>query len=142
MGHSYRMTLRGCAVLCAMIGLLSCAGGPEEHEQIPWVFESITGMADVSGKWQGVLKRIPENVDDWVKVVISEDGAYQFATYRTIGVFKGDGKFSLVEGRLKAESERGTIGGTLYRAGDRRLLKIRARSQDGNEYAVNLTPAP
>ncbi|HSE57307.1 MAG TPA: hypothetical protein VLA99_01255 [Nitrospiraceae bacterium] len=142
MGRSCWMGVKGWIILCSVIGLLSCAGGPGEHEQIPWVFEPITGMETVSGKWQGVLKRVPENVDDWVKVVISEDGGYQFATYRTIGVFKGEGRFSLVEGRLKAESERGTIGGALYRAGDRRLLKIRARSHDGNDYAVNLTPAP
>ncbi|MGE3151834.1 MAG: hypothetical protein AB7G48_15595 [Nitrospiraceae bacterium] len=141
-GHFYRLGMSGWLILFSLTGLLSCAGGPEEHQQIPWEAESITGMDAVSGQWQGVLKRIPDNVDDWVKVVITTDGAYRFVTYRTIGVFKGDGRFSLVEGGLRAEGERGTIRGTLYRAGDRRLLRIRARSQEGNEFIANLTPEP
>lgn len=141
-GRSCWMGVRGWGILCSLIGLLSCVGGPDEHERVPWEVESITGMEAVSGKWQGVMKRIPDNIDDWVVVVISGDGVYRFATYRTIGVFQGEGRFSLVEGRLKAESERGTIEGVLYRAGDRRLLKVRARSHDGNHYSINLTPAP
>jgi hypothetical protein len=135
------LTVKKWYLLWAVIGLFSCAG-PEQHEQVPWVFQPITDMREVGGKWQGVLKRIPETVDDWVKVVISEDGAYQFATYRTIGVFKGSGKFSLKEGRLRAEGEKGNIGGELYLAGNRRLLKIQAHSHDGNNYVVSLTPAP
>ncbi|MEX5214118.1 MAG: hypothetical protein NW703_08125 [Nitrospiraceae bacterium] len=139
-GHFYRLGMSGWLILFSLTGLLSCAGGPEEHQKLPWEAESITGMDAVSGQWQGVLKRIPDNVDDWVKVAITADGAYRFVTYRTIGVLKGDGKFSLVDGGLMAESDRGTIRGTLYRAGDRRLLRIRARSQDGNEFIANLTP--
>jgi len=82
----------------------------------------------------------PDRRDDWVTVNIASDGRYQFTSLRTIGVFSGHGEFVLNEGKLKASSERGTIEATLYEAGAQRMLKAKARTIDGMEYAAEVKP--
>ena len=113
----------------------------ERSEQPAWVQVQILDLSTVEGRWEGLMRRTPpDRRDDWVTVNIASDGRYQFTSLRTIGVFSGHGEFVLNEGKLKASSERGTIEATLYEAGAQRMLKAKARTIDGMEYAAEVKP--
>jgi hypothetical protein len=137
---SFRCSLAVLALFC-----LATSHGCETMEptqQPRWVPVQITDLSNVAGKWEGLMRRIPpDRRDDWVTVTIGPDGKYHFASIRTIGVFSGDGEFSVNEGKLTASSERGTIEAALYEAGGQRMLKAKGRTADGTDYTAEVKPA-
>src|SRR5512140_3817453 len=65
-----------------------------------WSPTAITDIKTIAGKWEGLMIRTPKaRSDDWVRVSIQESGDYDFASYRTIGVFSGKGNFSVKDGK-------------------------------------------
>ena len=89
------------------------------------------------------MVRAPKsNEDDWVKVRIHEDGTYEFAAYRTVGVFGGKGQFTLKDGTLFVETERGTASIALFVAEAGRMLRAEAETKDGLRYSGDLLPKP
>ena len=121
--------------------LIACASlGPSESPT--WTVVPVTDFTAVAGKWEGLMTRNPRpHTDDWVRVTIQEDGAYEFASYRMIGVFSGKGRLSVTDGRLTAQSERGTATCTLHQANGQRMLRAVGITKDGLEYSADLTPA-
>lgn len=116
--------------------------GPARPSQ--WIPVPIANVAEVAGKWEGLMTRSPHGPrdDDWVRVSIGEDGTVHFASYRTIGVFSGTGRVVLEDGKLVASGERGRVTCVLYAAaGERRMLKAIGTTTDGLEYSAELTPA-
>src|SRR5213594_783922 len=103
--------------------LIACSSlGPPESPT--WTVVPIADFTAVAGKWEGLMTRHPRpRTDDWVRVTIQEDGTYEFASYRITGVFSGKGRLSLTDGRLTAQSERGTATCTLHRANGQRMLR-------------------
>jgi hypothetical protein len=91
-------------------------------------------------KWEGLLIRNPRTPDDdWVTLVIADTGAYEFASYRTVGVFSGKGKLTLTEGKLSAKSEKGgqmTLQPYVDRASSNRMLKVDAKDSGGYTYTA------
>jgi hypothetical protein len=72
---------------------------------------------------------------------IGENGSYEFASFREIGVFQGSGTLRLSEGQLLLEGSRGgraTL--TLYADNSRRLLRADAVARDGQKLTADLTP--
>ncbi len=103
---------------------------------------SLATFESVSGKWAGILRMTPRSRnDDWVTLVILEDGTYRFESVRTIGIMQGGGMFTVMDGRLRVDGERGWITGRLYEDGSRRLLKVEAEGKDGVRYAADLEPS-
>jgi hypothetical protein len=140
MHKSLRLSVVLLAVCCFSI-TYGCETA-ERSKPPQWVQVPIADVSDVVGKWDGLMRRIPpDRRDDWVTVNIASDGRYQFTSLRTIGVFSGHGEFVVNEGKLKANSERGTIEAALYEAGAQRMLKAKARTADGTEYAAEVKPA-
>src|SRR5215472_12770926 len=87
----------GLAVLLLMVGCSSMA--PSDTRQ--WQPTAVTDFKSVAGKWEGLLVRNPRTRDDdWVTLVIGDTGAFDFASFRTIGVFAGKGKLALTDGNL------------------------------------------
>jgi hypothetical protein len=80
--------------------------------------------------------------EDWIKVRIHENGAYEFASYRTIGVFHGKGQFTLKDGTLFVETERGTATIALFVAEAGRMLRAEGETKDGLKYSGELFPKP
>ena len=114
----------------------------EPSVQPQWVQTPIADVADVAGKWDGLMRRIPrDRRDDWVTVAIAPDGRYEFSSLRTIGVFTCDGEFAVNDGKLLSKSERGTVEAVLYQAAGQRMLKARGRAADGTEYTAEVKPA-
>ena len=74
-------------------------------------------------------------------LTIRDDGGYDFVSVRTIGIFHGKGTFTLIDGKLRTETEQGWINATLYEEGARRMLKVEgATTADGVQYSAELTP--
>ncbi|WP_455379350.1 hypothetical protein [Petrachloros mirabilis] len=115
---------------------------PEPTYKRQWSPSSIESFDSVAGKWAGVIVRTPKGrEDDWVRVSIGRDGRYEFASYRTIGVFSGQGQFSLVDGKLTVMTERGSATGSLLVSDGARMLRFVGVMKDGTEYTVGLEPA-
>jgi hypothetical protein len=129
---------------CLLMGLAPSHGCQpmERSEPLQWVQASIADVSDVAGKWDGLMRRIPpDRRDDWVTVTIAPDGRYEFSSLRTIGVFSGQGRFDVTDGKLQSRSERGAVEAVLYQAGSQRMLKAKGRAADGTEYTAEVKPA-
>ena len=102
---------------------------------------SISTFTSAAGKWGGILVTIPPLRDnDWVTLTIRDDGSYEFVSIRTIGIFHGKGTLTLIDGKLRAETERGWAMITLYEEGGRRMLRVEGATKEGTEYSADLTP--
>jgi hypothetical protein len=102
---------------------------------------SVSAFRSAAGKWAGILKSTPRiQGDDWVTLTIRDDGSYAFVSVRTIGIFQGQGTCTLIDGKLRAETERGWAVSTLYEEGGRRMLKVEGATTDGVQYSADLTP--
>jgi hypothetical protein len=103
---------------------------------------SVSAFKSAAGKWAGILKATPRlKGDDWVTFTIRDDGSYDFVSVRTIGIFQGQGTFTLIDGKLKTETEEGRTVATLYEEGGRRMLKVQWATEDGVQYSADLAPA-
>jgi hypothetical protein len=135
-----RWSLMPCALLCLVMSHGCHTTEPSQQPQ--WVQTPIVNVADVAGKWDGLMRRVPpDRRDDWVTVAIASDGRYEFSSLRTIGVFTGHGEFAVNDGKLLSKSERGTVEAVLYQATGQRMLKARGRAADGTEYTAEVKPA-
>ena len=140
MGTTCRWFMIPLALVCLVMSHGCQTTQPSEPAQ--WVETPIVDVADVAGKWDGLMRRMPpDRRDDWVTVAIAPDGRYEFSSLRTIGIFTGHGEFELKDGKLVSKSERGTVEAGLYRATGQRMLKARGRAADGTEYTAEVKPA-
>src|SRR5215475_2327291 len=103
---------------------------------------TITDFKSVAGRWEGLLVRNPRTRDDdWVTLVISDTGAYEFSSYRMIGVFAGKGKLVLADGKLSAKSEKGgqlTVQLLADSGSPERILRTEAKDSEGFHYWADL----
>jgi hypothetical protein len=121
-------------------GLLGCAE-VSPLPPSPSTPVSLSAFTSVTGKWAGILRATTRTKkDDWVTLMIREDGTYSFESVRTIGIFHGRGTFTLIDGKLRTETERGWGLATLYEEGGRRMLKVEGATRDGVKYAADLDP--
>ena len=135
-----RWSLWPFALLCLVMSHGCQTTSPSE--QLQWVQTPIADVADVAGKWDGLMRRMPpDRRDDWVTVAIASDGRYEFSSLRTIGVFTGHGEFAVNDGKLLSKSERGTVEAVLFQAAGQRMLKAKGRAADGTEYTAEVKPA-
>jgi hypothetical protein len=122
------------------IGLIACVP-IEPLPSPPSTPVSISAFNHAAGEWAGILKMTPRlKNDDWVTLRIRDDGGYNFVSVRTIGIFQGEGTFTLIDGKLKAETERGWTIATLYEEAGRRMLKVEGATKDGTQYSADLDP--
>jgi len=127
-------------VLWGLAGSLACAPAIRTPPP-PSTPVSISTFQSVAGKWAGIMRTTPRSrEDDWITVTIREDGAYHFEAVRPIGIMQGQGTFTITDGKLRAETERGWGEATLYEEGGRRMLKIIGATKDGVQYSAELAP--
>ena len=128
-----------------LVGVLAGSFGCAPMEQVPpppSIQVPVSTATSVAGMWAGILKATPRlRHDDWVTVMIHDDGSYQFKSVRTIGIMQGHGTFTLVDGKLTGEIEQGRIVATLYEEGGRRMLKVEGATKEGTEYSADLEPS-
>ena len=123
-------------LIAVAIVLAACAssGSMSRATEVP-----ITNFKMVAGTWSGPVTGISAQHDDWVEVVITPEGRYEFDIYRIIGVFGGNGMFTLGDGKLSLSGERGRATLTLLRAGPNRWLKGQGVLADGRLISTTLT---
>lgn len=121
---------------------LACAVLAAEKPQ--WSPTQITDIKDISGKWEGIMIRTPKSrSDDWVNVSIQDNGDYEFASYRTIGVFSGKGNLAVKDGKAMAQTERGSVTIQLLTEKTKggNMLKAEGKGKDGISYRAELKKA-
>jgi hypothetical protein len=141
----FKRSLEMVAVIFAVQVMVACSlMAPKETRQ--WQPTTITDLKSVAGKWQGLLVRNPRNrEDDWVTFSIGETGAYEFVSYRMIGVFSGKGKLVLTDGKLSAKSDKGgqmTLQLYADSGSSERILRAVANDSEGFHYWADLKRAP
>lgn len=122
---------------------LACAAFAAEKTQ--WSPTEITDIKSISGKWEGLMIRTPKSKsDDWVNVSIQDNGDYEFASYRTIGVFSGKGNLAVKDGKAMAQTERGNVTIQLLteKTKGENMLKAEGKGKDGISYRAELKKAP
>jgi hypothetical protein len=136
-------------VLVALANALSACTGPHSPASraatgpLPSTAVGIADFKAVAGVWEGILHGLASVRDegDWVMMRIGEDGTYEFATFREIGVFQGSGTLRLSAGQLFLEGSRGGRATfTLYADDGRRMLRGDAVTGEGQTLTANLTP--
>jgi hypothetical protein len=128
--------------LSACTGQRSTAAKPTTGP-VPSTAVGIADFKSVAGVWEGLLSGMagPQSQRDWVMMRIGEDGSYEFASFREIGVFHGSGTLRLSDGRVLLEGPRGGRATfTLYAENGRRLLRADAVAHDGQRLTAHLTP--
>ena len=130
---------------------VGCASVPSRQEPAS-VTVPISDVHAVAGTWEGLLKETPPPPPlryggDWITLTIADngegggDGIFEFATYRTIGVFSGSGPLNLANGTLHSESEQGRATYTLQEKDGTPILVVEAVDQKGVRYHAELTRA-
>ena len=104
---------------------------------------AITDFRAVAGRWAGPVIGLASHrtEGDWVQLAIAEDGTYDFGIVRTIGVFGGKGQFTLKDGKLQMEGERGRATYALYEGDGRRSLRVDGVLGSGGTVSAELKPA-
>ena len=113
-------------------------------EKAQWSPTQITDIKSIAGKWEGIMIRTPKSkTDDWVNVSIQDNGDYDFASYRTIGVFSGKGKLAVKDGKAMGQTERGSVTLQLFtdKTKGQSMLKAEGKGKDGISYRAELQKA-
>jgi len=119
---------------------LGCETPPPAQPTL-WTAVEVKDMAGVAGKWEGILRRTPQNKrNDLVALIIEPDGQFRFTSVRTIGILSGEGTFTLKDGKLTFNSDRFTINAALFEADGKRMLRAEGMASDGMGYSSELTP--
>ena len=138
-------SLEMMAIIIAVHVIVGCSSTASKETR-QWQPIAIADFKSVAGKWQGLLVRNPRTRDDdWVTFVISEAGAYEFASYRMIGVFAGKGKLVLTDGKLSAKSDKGgqmTLQLYADSGSSERMLRAIANDGEGFHYWADLKRGP
>jgi hypothetical protein len=140
-----KRSLEMVAIIISVHAIVACSStAPKETRQ--WRPTALADFKSVAGKWEGLLVRNPRTRDDdWVTLVISETGAYEFVSYRMIGVFAGKGKLVLTDGKLSAKSDKGgQMTLQLYADSEspERMLRAEAKDGEGFSYWADLKRKP
>lgn len=139
MNHSLR--LLALSLLFISTNLVVSCTAPRFPKAPAWTFAPLSDTKSVAGLWEGIMTQSPQTRrDDWVRLLIREDGRYEFESYRMIGVLRGNGRFTVTEGKLMTQTDRGRISCVLYTAEGQRMLKAEGVTRDGVEYSAELMP--
>ena len=136
-----------CLLLSALVigihaGLISNSSAASAQAKLSPT--AITDIKSLAGKWEGIMIRTPKSrTDDWVNVNIQDTGDYDFASYRTIGVFSGKGTLTLADGKATAQTERGRVTMQLFtdQASGAQMLRAEGKGKDGISYRAELKRA-
>ena len=134
------------SVLVSIVGAIfvsmGCVTAPAPL--LPKQEVSIIDVNRLVGNWGGPLRFEPRHrTDDYVRLVISEHGAYQFGSARIVGIFSGSGVMQLDEGKAVVHTEKGgTIRFTLYDRGGESVLLAKGVSHEGWKAEAELNRLP
>jgi hypothetical protein len=139
-----RVTLaRVAGLLAVALAFAACASSTTPAPR-PSVAVPITDYKMVAGKWAGLITGLSGprgDQGDWVEMTIADNGAYDFGVARTIGLFHGKGNFSLKDGKLAVEGERGHATFVLFQGEGAKMLRANGQLRSGTAVSGDLRPA-
>lgn len=129
----------GVLIAAAALWLVACASAPGGASG--WTTVPIADFKSVAGKWEGPLTRAHGPKDDWLELTIRDDGSYEAVSARVIGVMRGTGRFTLADGKLVAQGERGSAVAALATRGAERRLDVSMKNREGVDLPTTLVPS-
>jgi hypothetical protein len=100
----------------------------------------ITTFKQVSGKWEGLSKRMPDMREHaQVMVLINEKGHFNFVSDRGTGLLLGTGTLTILNGQAFGTTGSGTGTFTLHEKAGSSVLVLEAALNDGNHYYLEMT---
>jgi hypothetical protein len=129
----------GVLIAAAALWLAGCASAPSGASG--WTTVPIADFKSVAGKWEGPLTRGHGPKDDWLELTIRDDGSYEAVSSRVIGVMRGTGRFTIADGRLVAQGERGSAVAALATRGAERRLDVNMKNREGLDLPTTLVPS-
>jgi hypothetical protein len=129
-------------VVLGMGTLAGCAATPSTPA-VALAPVAISDFKTVAGKWAGPVTGLSSRRDegDWADLTIGDDGAYTFGVARTIGLFSGTGRFTLADGKLVMQGDRGRATFGLFEGAGRRQLRADGVLTNGQPVSAQLNPA-
>jgi hypothetical protein len=114
-------------------------GTMQAHSQSKIV--PITTFKQVSGKWEGLSKRMPDMREHaQVLVIINENGHFNFISDRGSGLLLGTGTLIILDdGQLSGTSGSGSGTFTLHDKRGTSVLVLEVALNDGNHYYLEMT---
>jgi hypothetical protein len=101
----------------------------------------ISGLEKITGKWEGLSKRVPDMRDHaWVLFIVSEKGRFNFVSDRGTEFLLGTGTLNIQDGKAIAKSSAGTGMLTLHDQAGNPVLVIEVALNDNNHYFIEMTP--
>jgi hypothetical protein len=122
-------------IIGSWVSLAGCASlGPVKSV-------AVSDVKSVSGTWKGIVY-LPGSERNDVTVMIRDDGSYDVASVKQLGVSRGKGHILIRDGGLVIQGERGRGMGTVLRnsAGDV-LMKVQLTLSDNSTLSAELGQA-
>src|SRR5262245_41509696 len=130
---------RTCCLTLAIFAAISFGCGTT-HNQSQSKVVPITTFKQISGKWEGLSKRLPDMRDHAeVLVTINENGHFNFISDRGSGLLLGTGTLTILNGRAMGSSGSGSGTMTLHEKAGKAVLILEASLNDGNHYYIEMT---
>lgn len=132
-----------CVLGSGLVGIIGCAS-LNFGSAAPYTPVWIEHVADVAGRWEGVVKGVKGYKTIWVTVDITSHESY--TTYTFVGTgretpFLGTGRVQLLGGRLLNEGEGRTLTLTLAEQSGARMLLVTGIGKDGASFHAELKRA-
>ena len=101
----------------------------------------ISTFEQISGKWEGLSKHVPDMRDHAsVLLIIREKGYFNFVSNRGTGLLLGTGTLHIQNGKVFAKTDSGTGMFTLHDKASKPVLVAEVALNDGNHYYLVMTP--
>jgi hypothetical protein len=136
----------GLSRVCGLVAaawLTAFAGCADvaSHPQTLSIAVPIVSADSVSGKWEGIRKRMSDMQDAaWVVLVIHDNGTFEFVRSRTGDVMVGAGTFTIQDGKLVGTTPRLNATLALHNRKSSPVLVGDVMTKDGQHYYAELTP--
>ena len=100
----------------------------------------ISSINQLTGKWEGLSKRLPDMQDDArVILIVSENGHFNFASNRATELLLGTGTLRIHDGEAFGKTGTGSGTLTLHNKAGKPLLVVEVSLNDGHHYYLEMT---
>ncbi|HSF67359.1 MAG TPA: hypothetical protein VLA67_08000 [Nitrospiraceae bacterium] len=100
----------------------------------------ISSVDQVTGKWEGLSKRVPDMRDDaWVILLIAKNGHFNFVSNRAEDYLLGTGVLTILNGRAHGKTGSGTGTLTLHDKNGSAVLVVEVSLNDGHHYYMEMS---
>lgn len=130
-----------CMLVCVAWFATTLFGCETLRSQPGLTIVPISSFDQLTGKWEGLSKRVPDMQDDaWVILIIGKNGHFNFVSNRATGYLLGTGTLTILDGRAHGKTGSGTGTVTLHDKAGSPVLVVEVSLNDGHHYYIEMTP--